>query len=292
LTLQNCKFNFTSLIIFKEPTLGKKQPNSDIQLQKELKESGEIPAHIAIIMDGNGRWAKRRGLPRAAGHKKGVDTVRDIVEACAEIGVKYLTLYTFSTENWNRPKDEVSTLMRLLLSSLKARLRELDKNDIKLTSVGDLSSLPVEVQKQLRTDIEKTKNNKRMTLNLALSYSGRWELIKAVKSISEQVAEGKLNPDDIDEKIISDNLTTRDLPDPDLLIRTSGEFRVSNFLLWQIAYTEFVILDVLWPDFKREHLYNSIKEFQNRERRFGKVSEQIQNSKGIKDVQNLPTEII
>ncbi len=292
MTLQNCKFNFTSLIIFKEPTLGKKQPNSDIQLQKELKESGEIPAHIAIIMDGNGRWAKRRGLPRAAGHKKGVDTVRDIVEACAEIGVKYLTLYTFSTENWNRPKDEVSTLMRLLLSSLKARLRELDKNDIKLTSVGDLSSLPVEVQKQLRTDIEKTKNNKRMTLNLALSYSGRWELIKAVKSISEQVAEGKLNPDDIDEKIISDNLTTRDLPDPDLLIRTSGEFRVSNFLLWQIAYTEFVILDVLWPDFKREHLYNSIKEFQNRERRFGKVSEQIQNSKGIKDVQNLPTEII
>ena len=272
--------------------MGKKQPNSDIQLQKELKKSGEIPVHIAIIMDGNGRWAKRRGLPRAAGHKKGVDTVRDIVEACAEIGVKYLTLYTFSTENWNRPKDEVSTLMRLLLSSLKARLRELDKNNIKLTSVGDLSSLPVAVQKQLRTDIEKTRNNKRMTLNLALSYSGRWELIKAVKSISEQVAEGKLNPEDIDEKIISDNLTTRDLPDPDLLIRTSGEFRVSNFLLWQIAYTEFVILDVLWPDFKREHLYNSIKEFQNRERRFGKVSEQIQNSKGIKDVQNLPTEII
>ncbi len=292
MTLHNCKFNFTSLIIFKEPTLGKKQPNSDIQLQKELKESGEIPAHIAIIMDGNGRWAKRRGLPRAAGHKKGVDTVRDIVEACAEIGVKYLTLYTFSTENWNRPKDEVSTLMRLLLNSLKARLSELDKNDIKLTSVGDLSSLPVEVQNQLRTDIEKTKNNKRMTLNLALSYSGRWELIKAVKSISEQVSEGKLKSEDIDEKIISDNLTTRDLPDPDLLIRTSGEFRVSNFLLWQIAYSEFVILDVLWPDFKREHLYNAIKEFQKRERRFGKVSEQIQNSKGVKDVQNLPTEII
>ena len=272
--------------------MGKKQPNSDKLLQEELKKSGEMPAHIAIIMDGNGRWAKRKGLPRAAGHKRGVDTVRDIVEACAEIGVKYLTLYTFSTENWNRPKDEVSTLMRLLLSSLKARLRELDKNDIKLTSVGDLSSLPVGVQKQLNTDIEKTKNNKRMTLNLALSYSGRWELIKAVKSISEQVAEGKLRTEDIDEKIISDNLTTRDLPDPDLLIRTSGEFRVSNFLLWQIAYTEFVILDVLWPDFKREHLYNSIKEFQKRERRFGKVSEQIQNIKGVKDVQNLPTEII
>jgi undecaprenyl diphosphate synthase len=272
--------------------LGAKQPNSDKQLQQDLKKSGEIPSHIAIIMDGNGRWAKQRGLPRASGHKKGVDTVRDIVEAAAEIGVKYLTLYTFSTENWNRPKEEVSTLMRLLLSSLKARLGELDKNDIKLTSVGDLSSLPVEVQKQLRTDIEKTRNNKRMTLNLALSYSGRWELIKAVKSISEQVAEGKLNSENIDEKIISDNLTTRDLPDPDLLIRTSGEFRVSNFLLWQIAYSEFVILDVLWPEFTREHLYNSIKEFQKRERRFGKVSEQIQNSKGVKDVQNLPTEII
>ena len=262
---------------------------------KKRASSGEIdnlPKHVAIIMDGNGRWAKRRGLPRAAGHKRGVDTVRDIVEACAEIGVKYLTLYTFSTENWNRPKDEVSTLMRLLLSSLKARLSELDKNDIKLTCVGDLNSLPVEVQKQLRTDIEKTKNNKRMTLNLALSYSGRWELIKAVKSISEQVSEGKLKSEDIDEKIISDNLKTKDLPDPDLLIRTSGEFRVSNFLLWQIAYSEFVILDVLWPDFKREHLYNAIEEFQKRERRFGKVSEQIQNSKGVKDVQNLPTEII
>jgi undecaprenyl diphosphate synthase len=292
LTLENCKFNFISLIIFKESILGKNQPNTDKLLQKDLIKSGKIPSHIAIIMDGNGRWAKQRGLPRASGHKRGVDTVRDIVEASAEIGIKYLTLYTFSTENWNRPKDEVSTLMRLLLSSLKERLSELDKNDIKLTSVGDLSSLPVEVQKQLRTDIEKTRNNKKMTLNLALSYSGRWELVKAVKSISEQVAEGKLKSEDIDEKIISDNLTTRNLPDPDLLIRTSGEFRVSNFLLWQIAYSEFVILDVLWPEFKREHLYNSIKEFQKRERRFGKVSEQIQNSKGVKDVQNLPTEII
>ncbi len=292
MTLENCKFNFISLIIFKESILGKNQPNTDKLLQKDLIKSGKIPSHIAIIMDGNGRWAKQRGLPRASGHKRGVDTVRDIVEASAEIGIKYLTLYTFSTENWNRPKDEVSTLMRLLLSSLKERLSELDKNDIKLTSVGDLSSLPVEVQKQLRTDIEKTRNNKKMTLNLALSYSGRWELVKAVKSISEQVAEGKLKSEDIDEKIISDNLTTRNLPDPDLLIRTSGEFRVSNFLLWQIAYSEFVILDVLWPEFKREHLYNSIKEFQKRERRFGKVSEQIQNSKGVKDVQNLPTEII
>lgn len=272
--------------------MNKKEAQADELRQDELKKSGKIPTHIAIIMDGNGRWAKKRGLPRVAGHKRGVDTVRDIVEACAQIGVKYLTLYTFSTENWNRPKEEVSTLMRLLLNSLKSRLDELARNDIKLTSIGDTSSLPPDVQKQLLTDIEKTKNNKRMTLNLALSYSGRWELIKAVRSISEQVLKNKLNPNDINENLISDNLTTKNLPDPDLLIRTSGEFRVSNFLLWQIAYSEFVILDVLWPDFSREHLYNSVKEFQKRERRFGKVSEQIQNTKGVKDAQNLPTQIV
>jgi undecaprenyl diphosphate synthase len=271
--------------------LNKQEKQKDERLQEELKASGAIPSHIAIIMDGNGRWARKRGLPRVAGHKRGVDTVREIVEACAEIGVKYLTLYTFSTENWNRPKDEVSTLMRLLLSSLKARLDELNENDIKLTSIGDLSSLPVEVQKQLETDIEKTKNNKRMTLNLALSYSGRWELINAVKSISERVLNKDLDLDDIDEKIISDSLTTKSIPDPELLIRTSGEFRVSNFLLWQIAYSEFVILDVLWPDFTRDHLYNSIEVYQSRERRFGKVSEQIQNIKGPKNAQSLPTEI-
>jgi len=272
--------------------LGKKQSQSDEFLQEELKNSGDIPTHIAIIMDGNGRWANKRGLPRVAGHKKGVDTVRDIVEACAQIGVRYLSLYTFSTENWNRPKEEVSTLMRLLLNSLKQRLDELSKNDIKLTTIGDLSLLPPEVQKQLIEDMEKTKDNNRMTLNLALSYSGRWELIEAVKSIAEQVACKHLEPDEINEKTISDNLTTKDLPDPDLLIRTSGEFRVSNFLLWQIAYTEFVVLDVLWPEFSRIHLYNSIKEFQKRERRFGKVSAQIQNSKGMKDVQDLPKEIV
>jgi undecaprenyl diphosphate synthase len=267
------------------------QSQSDEFLQEELKRSGDIPNHIAIIMDGNGRWANKRGLPRVAGHKRGVDTVRDIVEACAQLGVRYLSLYTFSTENWNRPKDEVSMLMRLLLNSLKQRLHELSKNDIKLSTIGAISSLPLDVQKQLIMDMEKTKNNSRMTLTLALSYSGRWELIEAVKCISEQVVNGNLKLEDINEKIISDNLTTKDLPDPDLLIRTSGEFRVSNFLLWQIAYTEFVVLDVLWPEFSRKHLYNSISEFQNRERRFGKVSAQIQNSKGVKDVQNLPTEI-
>jgi undecaprenyl diphosphate synthase len=200
------------------------------------------------------------------------------VEVCAEVGVKYLTLYTFSTENWKRPKDEVSTLMRLLLKSLKERLDELNKNNIKLTCIGNIESLPDVVQKQLFEDIERTKNNKRMTLNLALSYSGRWELLEAVKKLSREVVEGKISPDSITEKSISDHLTTKNMPEPDLIIRTSGEFRVSNFLLWQIAYSEFVILDVYWPDFSRSHLYDAIRQYQKRERRFGKVSEQIHNT--------------
>jgi len=259
--------------------LARKSTQSDKTLQEELKKNGDIPTHIAIIMDGNGRWAKRRGLPRVAGHRRGVETVREIVEVCAEVGVKYLTLYTFSTENWKRPKDEVSTLMRLLLKSLKERLDELNKNDIKLTCIGNIESLPDVVQKQLFEDIERTKNNKRMTLNLALSYSGRWELLEAVKSISRKAAEGKIIPDSITEKTISDHLTTKNMPEPELIIRTSGEFRVSNFLLWQIAYSEFVILDVYWPEFSRSHLYDAIRQYQKRERRFGKVSEQIHNSK-------------
>lgn len=260
--------------------MSKKKNDSDKLLQEDLKKSGVIPSHIAIIMDGNGRWAKKKGLPRVAGHKRGVDTVREIVEACAQIGVKYLTLYTFSTENWKRPKDEVSTLMRLLLKSLKDRVEELNKNDIRLTTIGDINKLPTEVQKQLKLDIEKTKNNKKMVLNLALSYSGRWELLQAMKSISRLVADGKLEPEELTEETISNHLTTHDIPDPELLIRTSGEFRVSNFLLWQIAYSEFVITDVFWPDFSRNHLYDAIRQFQKRERRFGKVSEQIkQNEK-------------
>jgi len=272
--------------------LGKTQSESDRKLQDALKRSGEIPAHIAIIMDGNGRWARRKGLPRVAGHKRGVDTVQEITEACAEIGVKYLTLFTFSTENWNRPKDEVSTLMRLLLKSVKDRCIELNKNNIRLTTIGNVQTLPVEVQKELEEAIEKTKNNKRMTLNLALSYSGRWELLEAVKDISKLVVEGKIKSEEIDEKIFAEHLTTKKIPDPDLLIRTSGEFRVSNFLLWQIAYTEFYISDVYWPDFNRKHLYEAIKSFQSRERRFGRVSEQlIKNDKGLKNVANLPKEI-
>lgn len=271
----------------------KTEKQSDEKLQENLKKSGEIPRHIAIIMDGNGRWARKKGLPRVAGHKRGVDTVRDIVEACAQIGVKYLTLYTFSIENWKRPKDEVSTLMHLLLKSLKDRADELNNNDIKLTTIGDISTLPKVVQQRLFEDMERTKNNKRMTLNLALSYSGRWELINAIKNIAHLVEQGKIKPDDIDEKVLADALTTKDIPDPDLLIRTSGEFRVSNFLLWQIAYTEFFITDVYWPDFTRKHLYEAIKNFQGRERRFGKISEQIKpNGKGVVNVSNIPKEIV
>ena len=273
--------------------MSKSQSISDEKLQLELKNSGEIPVHIAIIMDGNGRWARKRGLPRVAGHKRGVDTVREITEACAEIGVKYLTLYTFSTENWKRPKDEVSTLMRLLLRSIRDRCDELMENNIRLTTIGDVGSLPNEVQKELYEAIERTKNNKRMTLNLALSYSGRWELLEAFKKIALLAKEGKLKIDEINEKRISEYLTTKDFPDPDLLIRTSGEFRVSNFLLWQIAYTEFFISNVYWPEFKRKHLYEAIKNFQTRERRFGRVSEQlIKNDKGLKNVSNLPKEIV
>jgi len=253
----------------------KKDSVKDKNIQEELKKSGEIPVHIAIIMDGNGRWAKKRGLPRVAGHKRGVDTVKEIVEACAEIGVKFLTLYTFSTENWKRPKDEVSTLMRLLLKSLKDRVNELNENDIRLTTIGDLDALPEEVQKQLKMDIERTRNNKKMVLNLALSYSGRWELLEAIKEISKLSEKGKVAEQDIDEKFVSSFLTTKDIPDPDLVIRTSGEFRVSNFLLWQIAYSEFVITETFWPDFSKYDLYDAIKIFQKRERRFGKVSEQI-----------------
>ena len=265
----------------------KKNSASDEKSQEALKQSGEIPTHIAIIMDGNGRWAKKRGLPRVAGHKRGVDTVKEIVEACAEIGVKYLTLYTFSTENWKRPKDEVSMLMRLLLNSLRERVNELNENDVRLTTIGDTESLPLEVQKQLFEDIERTKNNKKMVLNLALSYSGRWELLEAIKKISDLSAKGKLSAEDIDEKLVSSFLTTKEIPDPDLVIRTSGEFRVSNFLLWQIAYSEFIITETLWPDFSKYDLYDAIKIFQTRERRFGKVSEQINKNKKEKGSENV-----
>ena len=258
-----------------------------------FSKEGNVPAHIAIIMDGNGRWAKRRNLPRAAGHKTGVKSVKDIVETCAQLGVKYLTLYTFSTENWKRPKDEVSTLMRLMVKSLQSETDELHTNNIRLNVIGNKDMLPDIVRKEMEEAIEKTKNNTKMTLNLALSYSGRWELIEAFKYISKQRAEGKISEEDINEKLISDHLSTAGMPDPDLLIRSGGEFRISNFLLWQIAYAEIYVTEVLWPEFRCDNLLDAIKNFQKRERRFGLVSEQISNKhKDSKDAEKLTDNMV
>jgi undecaprenyl diphosphate synthase len=264
---------------------------ADKKLIDEVKSIGNIPRHIAIIMDGNGRWAKKRSLPRVAGHRKGVEVVRDIVEACANLGVKFLTLYTFSTENWNRPKDEVSTLMRLIVKSLKNETDELNANNIRLTTIGDTNSLPDIVRNELFAAFDKTAANTKMTLNLALSYSGRWELVEAVKDITNQVVSGKLKNEDISEEIISQHLSTSQMPDPDLLIRSGGEFRISNFLLWQIAYSEIFISDVLWPDFKTKHLIEAIKDYQKRERRFGLVSEQL-SSKNTENAKLHPKKLV
>lgn len=247
----------------------------DKEVQDELKKSGEIPRHIAIIMDGNGRWAKSLGKTRVFGHRQGVTSVRDTVEACGQIGVKYLTLYTFSTENWKRPKDEVTILMKLLIKSLKNETDRLHENNVRLIATGNLNKLPDVVYKELQDAMEKTKNNKLMTLNLALSYSGRWDIVNAVKNIAADLKKDVIKTTDISEKLLSDYLVTGGIPDPDLMIRTGGEYRISNFLLWQLAYTEIYIDDVFWPEFRRQHLYKAIREFQKRERRFGLVSEQL-----------------
>ena len=242
---------------------------------KEKINPDNLPKHIAIIMDGNGRWAKKQGLLRAVGHEKGTRAVRDVVEGSAEIGVKNLTLYAFSTENWNRPKFEVDTLMKLLVSSLKKEIKTLQENDIKLNAIGLLSSLPETARRELTEVIEKTAENTRMTLTLALSYGSREELIHAVKEISGKVNKNEISIDAIDETVINEHLYTRNLPDVDLLIRTSGEERISNFLLWQIAYAELYFTNILWPDYRRENLFEAIYNYQNRERRFGKTSEQL-----------------
>jgi undecaprenyl diphosphate synthase len=244
----------------------------------DLKEnllSKILPKHIAIIMDGNGRWAKQQGLLRAFGHENGTKAVRKVVESSAELGIENLTLYAFSTENWNRPKLEVQTLMRLLVSSLKKEIKTLQKNNIKLSAIGSLHTLPKKVFKELNEVIEQTRNNTRMTLTLALSYSSREELLNTVKEISIKVKNNIISPEKIDESIINEHLYTQNLPDVDLLIRTSGEQRISNFLLWQIAYAELYFTSVLWPDFTEQHLYEAIIEYQKRERRFGKTSEQL-----------------
>lgn len=234
-----------------------------------------LPQHIAIIMDGNGRWAKQQGKLRVFGHQHGVDTVHTITEACAELGVKYLTLYAFSTENWNRSSIEVDALMALLTNALKKELKTLTDNDIRLNAIGDLKRLPKSQYDALMSAINDTKDNKRMTLTLCLSYSGRWELTQAMKDIATKVKEGSLNPEQIDEALISNSLATANMPDPDLLIRTSGEERISNYLLWQIAYSELYFTKKYWPDFGKEDLYEAIIDYQSRERRFGKTSEQI-----------------
>ena len=234
-----------------------------------------LPVHIAIIMDGNGRWAKKQGRLRVFGHENGVNTVRETVENCAKIGVGYLTLYTFSTENWNRPKIEVDTLMKILVSSLKKELKTLHKNNIRLNAIGNIDSLPKKANKELKEVMEKTAENSGMTLTLALSYGAREEIRNAVEQISIKVKNNIISPEKIDETIINNHLYTHNLPDVDLLIRTSGEHRISNFLLWQIAYAELYFIDVFWPDFKEHHLVEAIINYQNRERRFGKTSEQL-----------------
>ena len=249
-----------------------------VSIKMDLKEevlSKNLPKHIAIIMDGNGRWAKQQGMMRACGHENGTKSVRQTVEACAELGIENLTLYAFSTENWNRPKLEVQTLMKLLVSSLKKEIKTLLDNNIKLSAIGNLDTLPKKVHKELLEVIEQTNSNTRMTLTLALSYGSREELLNTVKEISIKVKNNIISPEKIDESIINEHLYTQNLPDVDLLIRTSGEQRISNFLLWQIAYAELYFTSVLWPDFTKKHLYEAIIEYQKRERRFGKTSEQI-----------------
>ncbi|MCK8522401.1 isoprenyl transferase [Aquimarina sp. D1M17] len=237
--------------------------------------TSNIPKHVAIIMDGNGRWAKKKGFFRAVGHENGTKAVREVVEASAEIGVKFLTLYAFSTENWNRPKLEVDTLMKLLVTSLKKEIKTLQENNIKLNAIGNLQSLPEKARVELLEVIEKTKGNDRMTLTLALSYGSREELIKTIEEISIKVKNGVISPHLINETVINEHLYTKNLPDVDLLIRTSGEQRISNFLLWQIAYAELYFTEILWPDFKKGDLFEAIYNYQKRERRFGKTSEQL-----------------
>ncbi len=247
----------------------------DQVIQDALKGEGTIPNHIAIIMDGNGRWAKERGFPRVAGHREGVNSVRDIVEVSGQLGIKYLTLYAFSTENWKRPIDEVSVLMRLLVKSLRDETDRLVSNNVQLRTIGDTASLPKSVQEEVLFSIEKTKKDTGLVLVLALSYSGRWDIVNAVARIASSIEHRTLRSSDITEKVLSTYLTTHGIPDPDLLIRTSGEFRLSNFLLWELAYTEIHIARCYWPEFRRGHLYEAIRDYQRRERRFGLVSEQL-----------------
>lgn len=238
-------------------------------------DKGCLPRHIAIIMDGNGRWAKEQGRDRLFGHYQGVESVRNIVEGCAELGVEYLTLYAFSTENWDRPQDEVSGLMELLVKTIRSEVETLNKNNIRLHVIGDIKMLPQFAQQELREALEITSPNSGLNLIMALSYSGRWEILEAVKSVAQDVKSGSLQPEEITPEVFQAHLSTANFPDPELMIRTSGEYRISNFLLYQLAYAELYFTPVLWPQFRKEHLYEAIIDFQGRERRFGKTSEQM-----------------
>lgn len=257
----------------------KEQHPDDKIKQEEIKKAGAIPRHIAIIMDGNGRWAVENKKNRIFGHKAGIDSVRDVVKACSLMGIKHLTLYAFSIENWKRPISEVSGLMSLLESYMVSEMDELHENNVRFNSIGKLSSLPKVIQKLIHTSSEKTKENTGLTLNLALSYSGRWDIVRAVQMIGLDIRRGKVSPEDITEETFASYLQTFDMPDPDLLIRTSGEMRLSNFLLWEMAYGEIFITDKFWPEFRRDNLYEAITNYVHRERRFGKTSIQLENEK-------------
>ena len=245
-------------------------------MYKEQLSTDRLPEHVAIIMDGNGRWAKKQGLARVFGHQKGVETVHEITTAAAELGLKYLTLYTFSTENWNRPKEEVDAIMTLLVDTIAKERPTLMKNNVRLLTIGDTNRLPDEARKKYLQLIDDTAGNTGLSLVLALSYSSRWEITEAMKRIAHKVESGEMKADDITEQTLTDNMTTACIPDPDLLIRTSGEYRISNFLLWQLAYSEMYFTDCYWPEFTREEFYKALVDYAQRERRFGKTSEQIQ----------------
>ncbi|WP_029287949.1 isoprenyl transferase [Pedobacter sp. R20-19] len=242
---------------------------------KEQIDYNRLPKHIAVIMDGNGRWAKGQGKVRVFGHEQGVLSVKDIVEGCVDVGIEYLTLYAFSTENWNRPKEEVDALMEILISTINNETETLNKHHVRLNAIGNIATLPQQCISDLHEAMAKTAHNEKCTLTLALSYSSKWEILDAVKQIASAVKEDAISIDDINEDLFSSKLTTVNMPDPELMIRTSGEHRISNYLLWQMAYTEFYFTDVLWPDFRREDLFEAIVDYQKRERRFGKISEQL-----------------
>ncbi len=259
------------------------QLDDDKKIQSQLKTLGKLPKHIAVIMDGNGRWAIERNQSRTSGHREGIESVRDIVKASSLLDIKYLTLYAFSIENWKRPASEVSILMKLLEYFLKAELDELNKNNVRILTIGKISSLPKSIQESLYSAIEKTKENTGLTLTLALSYSGRWDIVRAVQMIALDVRRGKVSPEDLSDELFSSYLQTNEIPDPDLLIRTSGEMRLSNFLLWELAYSEIYITDKYWPEFRRKDLYEALYDYLKRERRFGQTSAQLSDDNSKED---------